>query len=332
MKTLVIGGTGQLGANLIRALLEHGHQVRALHRSTSNTSTIEGLDIQRVVGDLNDGASLRRACDGMQVIYHAAGYYPARTIPVDVAKGQALKETTLLLEAVRTAGVERLVYASTLTTVGFPENRRHPANETCAFSTRFTNNPYLMAKATMEDKILQATKQGIPAVVVIPTEFFGAYDQRPTSGTHILMIAKQQMPVYIPGRVNVIDVRDVAVAMIRAAERGRVGERYLVGHWNTTQKELNELIAEVVGVPPPTFPAPFALARWGTKAGEWLFSSILGRPPLLPAFFVEVMAHMQYYDCSKALRELDYPRSSIEQALQDAVTWFRANGYLGKTI
>ena len=331
MKSLVIGGTGQLGANLVRALLEHGHRVRVLRRSTSNTSTIEGLDIQHVVGDLNDGASLRRACDGMQVVYHAAGYYPSRTIPVDVAKGQALKETTLLLEAIRAAGVERLVYASTLTTVGFPENPKHPATETCAFTTRFTNNPYLMAKATMEEKILQASRQGIPSVVVIPTEFFGAYDQRPTSGTHILMIAKRQMPVYIPGRANVIDVRDVAIAMIRAAERGRVGERYLVGNWNTTQKELNELIAEVVGVPPPALPVPFALARWGTKAGEWLFSSILGRPPLLPGFFVEVMAHMQHYDCSKAQRELDYPRRPLEGAIRDAVVWFRANGYLGKS-
>jgi len=332
MKSLVIGGTGQLGANLVRALLEHGHQVRVLHRSTSHTSTIEGLDIQCVVGDLNDGASLRRACDGMHVVYHVAGYYPARTIPVDLAQGQALKETTLLLEAVRAVGIERLVYASTLTTVGFPQNPKHPANETCAFTTRFTNNPYLMAKATMEEKILQASSQGIPSVVVIPTEFFGPYDQRPTSGTHILMIAKRQMPVYIPGRVNVIDVRDVAVAMIRAAERGRVGERYLVGNWNTTQKELNELIAEVVGVLPPTFPAPFALARWGTKAGEWLFSSILGRPPLLPAFFVEVLAHMQHYDCSKAHKELGYPQRSIEGAIRDAVGWFRTNGYLGKTV
>ncbi len=332
MKSLVIGGTGQLGANLVRALLEHGHQVRVLHRSTSNTSTIEGLDVQRVVGDLNDGASLRRACDGVQVVYHAAGYYPARTIPVDVAKGQALKETTSLLEAVRAANVERLVYASTLTTVGFPKKPGHPANETCAFATRFTRNPYLMAKATMEDKILQAAGQGIPAVVVIPTEFFGAYDQRPTSGTHILMIAKGQMPVYVPGRVNVIDVRDVAVAMIRAAERGRVAERYLVGNWNTTQKELNELISEVVGVRPPLFPVPFSLARGGAKVGEWLFSSILRRPPLLPGFFVEVMAHMQHYDCSKAQRELDYPRRSIEGAIQDAVAWFRANGYLGKSV
>ncbi|MCB9776523.1 MAG: NAD-dependent epimerase/dehydratase family protein [Nitrospiraceae bacterium] len=328
MKSLVIGGTGQLGANLVRALLERGDQVRVLHRSTSNTFTIDGLNIERVEGDLNDGESLRLGCEGRDVVYHTAGYYPSETIPVEVAKGQALKETALVLEAVRAARVDRLVFASTLTTVGFPKTVGYPANESCQFSTRYTNNPYLMAKAAMEEKILQSVHQGIPAVVVIPTEFFGPYDQHPTSGTHILMIAKGRMPVYVPGRVNVIDVRDVAAAMIRAAERGRVGERYLVGNWNTTQKDLNELIAQEVGVPPPFFSVPLALARWGAKVGEWVSRSFLRRPPFVPAFFFEVIAHMQHYDCSKAQRELDYPRSAPQGAIEDAVTWFRKNGYL----
>jgi dihydroflavonol-4-reductase len=128
--------------------------------------------------------------------------------------------------------------------------------------------------------------------------------------------------------VNVIDVRDVAVAMIRAAERGRVGERYLVGNWNTTQKDLNELIAQVAGVAPPFLPIPFSLARWGSKVGEWVSCSLLRRPPYVPAFFVEIMAHMQHYDCSKGQRELDYPRSPLERAITDAVTWFRDNRYI----
>ena len=328
MKSLVIGGTGLLGANLIRALLEHGHEVRVLHRFSSHTFTIDGLDIERMVGDLNDGESLRRACDGMQVVYQTAGYYPTETIPVDVAKGQALKETVLLLEAVRATGVARLVFTSTLTTIGFPKIAMYPANETCPFSTPYRNNPYLMAKAAMEDKVLQSVQQGIPAVVVIPTQFFGPYDQRPTSGTHILMVAKGHMPVYIAGRVNVIDVRDVAVAMIRAAERGREGERYLVGNWNTTQKDLNECIAQVAGVNPPLFPIPFSLARWGTKIGEWGSRSLLRRRAYVPAFYVEIMAHMQHYDCSKAQRELEYPRSAPEKAIEDAVRWFRNNHYL----
>ena len=141
MKSLVIGGTGQLGANLVRALLAQGHQVRVLHRPMSKTFTLKGLEIEQVVGDLNDGASLRRACEGMQVVYQAASYYPPSTIPVDVAKGQALKETTMLLEAIRATGVERLVFTSTLTTVGLPKHPGHPANETCAFSTRYTEQP-----------------------------------------------------------------------------------------------------------------------------------------------------------------------------------------------
>lgn len=328
MKSLVIGGTGQLGANLVRALLERGDPVRVLHRSTSHTFTIDDLNVERVVGDLNDGESLRLGCEGRDVVYHTAGYYPSATIPVELAKGQALKETALMLEAVRAARVDRLVFASTLTTVGFPKTVGHPANETCQFSTRYTNNPYLMAKAAMEAKILQSAQQGIPAVVVIPTEFFGPYDQQPTSGRHILMVAKGRMPVYVSGRVNVIDVRDVAVAMIRAAERGRVGERYLVGNWNTTHKDLNELIAQVVGVAPPFFPVSLSLARWGLKVEEWVFRSFFRHPPCLPAFVVEMIAHMQHYDCSKAQRELDYPQSAPQGAIEDAVTWFRENGYL----
>ncbi|MGE0474680.1 MAG: NAD-dependent epimerase/dehydratase family protein [Nitrospirales bacterium] len=327
MKSLVIGGTGQLGANLVRVLLEHGHTVRVLHRSTSRTFTLAGLSVECMEGDLNDGTSLRRACEGIQVVYHAAGYYPRTTVSANEAKGQAIKETHMLLEAVRNTGNERLVFASSLSTVGFPRQMGRLANEACSFSTRFPSNPYLMAKMAMEERVLQAGKQGLPAVVVIPTEFFGPYDQRPTSGTQILMIAKRSMPVYVPGPVNVIDVRDVAMAMMRAAERGRIGERYLVGNWNTTQQELYDLIADVADVSPPQVSVPFSLVRWAVKAGEWV-ARACGRPPEFPAFFLEVMAHMQHYDCSKALRELDYPRSSIANALEDAVRWFRNHGYL----
>ena len=328
MNSLVIGGAGQLGSNLARVLLDHGHSVRIFHRRSSKTMSIEGLPVERVEGDLNDGASIRRACKGVQVVYHAAGYYPTSTIPVDEAKGQALKETHMLLEAVRSAGNERLVYASTLTTIGRARNPGHLANESRPFSTRYTKNPYLMAKAAMETTILESAAQGVPAVVVIPTVFFGPYDQRPTSGTQILLIAQRRLPVYVPGLVNVIDVRDVAVAMMRAAERGKIGERYVVGNWNTTQGELNQLIADIAGVAPPVIPAPLSVARVGAKTGEWICRRVLRRASPLPACMVEVLAHMQHYDCTKAFRELEYPRSSVDKALEDALGWFRDNGYL----
>ena len=253
MKVLVLGASGQLGANLVRALLDKSHQVRVLTRPTSKTFTLEGLDLETVTGDLAEIDSLMRACKGIQVVYQTASYYPLETIPVAIAKQQAQIETQNLLQAIAQSSVERLVFTSSLTTVGFPKVPGQWANEDCAFSTKYTGNPYLMAKAAMEDHVLAEARKGLPAVVVIPTVFFGPYDKRPSSGTQILMMAKGQMPAYIQGPVNVIDVRDVAAAMILAAEVGGTGERYIIGNWNTTQRELNHLIAKVVGKRPPFF-------------------------------------------------------------------------------
>ncbi len=328
MRVLVLGATGQLGSNLVRALLEQGDEVRALIRPASHAWTLEGLPLDRAEGSLADPDSVLRACDGVQVVYHAAAYYPPHTIPVSAATGQALQETHHVLDAVRRASVDRLVFASTLTTIGSARQPDCLADETCPFSTPYTDNPYLMSKAAMEDAVMKGAREGLPAVVVNPCNFFGPFDSKPTSGMLILMIARRLMPGYIQGEVNVIDVRDVAVGMIRAAERGRVGERYILGNWNTTQKELNELIARMAGVMAPLFPAPFVLARHGSKLGDWAFRTILRRPAPVPGFFVEMLQHMQQYDCSKAIRELDYPRNPVEHAIRDALTWFRANGYL----
>lgn len=334
MKALVIGATGQLGSNLVRALLARGDDVRALlrpiqsHQQALHHRTLKGLAIERVEGDLNDPGSLTQACRGVRVVYQTAGYYPARTVPVETAVAQALAETGNLLQAVHSASVERLIFTSTLTTIGFPREPGRLADETCPFSTPYTGNPYLMAKAAMEQAVLEAARGGLPAVVVNPTAFFGPYDSKPTSGSQILMIAKRQMPAYIQGPANVIDVRDVAVGLIRAAERGRIGERYILGNWNTTQRELNELIAKVSGVPAPFLPVPFTVARYGSKLGDWTFRTVLRKPSPVPGFFVEMLRHMQQYDCSKAIRELDYPRNPVEQAIRDALLWFRTNGYL----
>jgi dihydroflavonol-4-reductase len=235
MKVLVLGAAGLLGSNLVRALLAHGDQVRALIRPGKRASTLDGLAIERVEGDLNDAPSLARACDGVQVVYQTASYYPAQTVPASAAVTQALAETRNLLATVRRASVERLVFTSTLTTIGFPADPSKLANEDCPFTPLFPDNPYLMAKIAMEREVLAAARDGVPAVVVNPTAFFGPYDCKPTSGTQILMIAKRLMPGYVQGPINVIDVRDVAAGMIRAAERGRVGERYILGNWNATQ-------------------------------------------------------------------------------------------------
>ncbi len=337
MKVLVLGATGLLGANLVRALLARGDHVRVLVRAvqsgvqaTRHHLALQGLEVERTQGSLGDSQTLTRACEGAQVVYHCAGYHPnpERAVSVDQATAQALDETRSVLAAVRRASVERLVFASSMTTIGIPSEPGRLATEDCPFHTRFTRNPYLMAKVVMEEAVVEAAKSGLPSVIIVPSMFLGPYDTHPSSGTQIIMIAKRQMPAYVDGPVNVIDVRDVAVAMIQAAERGRIGERYLVGNWNTRQRELGALIAREAGVTAPFLPMPFALARLGTKVGDWAFRTILRRPPPVPAFFVEMLKHMQHYDCAKAIRELDYPRHPVDAAIRDALAWFRANGYL----
>lgn len=328
MKVLVLGATGQLGANVVRALLQKGYQVRAFKRRTSKAVGIAGLPIEMVDGDVMDRDSIVAALKGCQVLFHTGPYYPTLTVPVQEAMEKGLMDVRHVMESAREARIERVVYTSTLTTIGPSPRPGMPANEDCAFKTRYTNNPYLMAKSAMEDKVRRYAKEGLPVVIVNPTSLLGPYDSRPSSGTQILMIAKHLMPAYVDGLTNVIDVRDVAMGMVLALERGRVGERYILGHLNTTQRELNRMIAHVVGVSPPRIPMPFEMARWGSKLGEWAFTHILHRPPPVPAFFVEMLAHLQHYDCSKAIRELGLPQSPVENAIRDAVKWFRENGYL----
>jgi len=328
MKALVLGATGQLGSNLVRALLAKGDEVRALIRPSSKAITLRGVELERIQGNLNDPVSLARACQGIDVVYHTAAYYPYSPISGEAAKAQALNETNNVLEAVRQCSVSRLIFTSTLTTIGFPTEPGQLADETCSFSTTFPNNPYLAAKIAMEEAVLKAARNGVPAVVLNPPFFFGPFDSKPTSGTQIIMIAKRQMPVYIDGPTNVIDVRDVAIAHINAAERGRIGERYIIGNWNTSLKALNELIAKIAGVPAPKIPVPFSIARFGSKLADRASRILLHKKPPIPGFFVEVFKHFQHYDCSKGLVELGYPQSPIEPAIQESLNWFRENGYV----
>jgi dihydroflavonol-4-reductase len=328
VKALVLGSTGQLGANLVRALLQKGYQVKAFKRKTSKTIGIESLPIEMVDGDLMDRDSIAAALKECQLLFHAGPYYPSQTVPVEAASEKGLMDIRNVMEAAKQARVERIVYTSTLTTIGPPPKQGMLANEQCVFKTRFPKNPYIMSKAVMEDEVRRYAKEGLPVVIVNPTAFFGPYDTYLSSGTLILMIARGRMPAYIEGRTNVIDVRDVAMGMVLALERGRPGERYILGHLNTTQSEMNRMIAEAVGVSSPRFATPFELARWGSKMGEWVFARVLRKPFPAPSFFVEMIAQFQHYDCSRAVRELGLPQNPVKNAFQDAVQWYWEHGYL----
>lgn len=329
MKALVLGATGQLGANLVRALLDQGYEVRAFHRPTSKTIGIDGLPVERAIGNLDDFDSLLRAMHGCQVLFHAAPYYPVRPVPVAEAVGKALSGLKNVLKAAKQARIERTIFTSALITIGSPPKPGQLADENCPFRTPYRKNPYLMAKFEMEGEVRRAVEDDhFPAVIINPTTFFGPYDSHPTSGTQIVMMAKYWIPFYVEGRTNVVDVRDVARGAILALERGRVGERYILGAVNTTQGELGRLIARTVGRSAPVAALPFPMVRLGSKMGDLLFMTIFRRPPPVPSFFIEVLRQMQHYDISKARQELGYSPGRIEPAIQEAFRWFQQNGYV----
>jgi len=327
MKALVLGAPGHLGSNLVRALLQKGYGVRAFKRPGKKTPSLDGLPIEFAEGDFLQQGTLLRAMEGCNVLFHAGAYYPLKTISAKDAVSHALKEIDSILKSALEMDIQKVVYTSTLTQIGFPKEPGRLADETDPFETRFKNNPYLIAKQAMEEEVRIRVADGLPAVIVNPTAFFGPYDSRPTSGTQILMIAKRQMPAYVDGLINVIDVRDVAMGEVLALEKGKIGERYILGNWNTTQRELNELIARLANVPVPKIKIPGGFARLGAKMGETAMGFI-GKDLPVPSFFVEAMCHFQHYNDLKAVQELGLPQNPVENGIRDAIFWFKEHRYL----
>lgn len=327
MKALVLGSTGFLGANLIRALLEKRYDIRAFHRPTSSTLGIDGLPGETALGDFNDRDSLLKAMQGCEVVFHAGAYYPNGPVPVKKAIERGVTQLRSVMEAALHAGVHRLIYGSSLTTIG-PPSSGDLADERCPFQTPYVDNPYLMSKAAMEEEVRRYVKErGLPAVIGIPTVLVGPYDVKPSSGKQILLIARRRLPFYIEGKTNVVDVRDAARGMVLLMERGRIGERYILGGVNTTQREFNREVAAAAGVLPPLLPLPFALSRWGSKGGDFLFSTLFRHDPPVPSFFVEVLREIRHYDITKARTEIGYQPGPIEPAIRDALQWFRTHHY-----
>ncbi len=213
----------------------------------------------------------------------------------EAAKAQALNETNNVLEAVRQCSVSRLIFTSTLTTIGFPAESGQLADETCPFSTTFPNNPYLAAKIAMEEAMLQASRNGVPAVVLNPTAFFGPFDSKPTSGTQIIMIVKRQMPGYINGPTNVMDVRDVAIAHINeCCGTGSDRRALYCRQLEHLSKSSQRTHRQGRGRPGPESPRSiFRGSFWFNTRGLGVSNSSPPKPPI-PGFFVEVFKHFQH--------------------------------------
>jgi dihydroflavonol-4-reductase len=320
--TLVTGASGFIGWHIARLLVERGHRVRALVRPSSQTRE---LDVERVTGDLRDAASLDRAVVGCGLIFHVAADYRLWAKDPRELYESNVEGTRNLLEAARRAGVDRVVYTSTVGCIGIPKDGL--GDETVPVTLEEMSGAYKRSKFLAERVALDAAASGFPVVVVNPTAPVGDHDVKPTpTGKIVLDFLKGALPAFIDTGLNLVDVRDTAEAHLLAAERGRPGERYIVGSENLTLAGILQKLARLTGREAPRVKLPYAVAyAAGLVTTGW--ARITGRPPLAPLDAVRMAKKKMFVSIEKARRELGFSPGAVDVALGRAVEWFQANGY-----
>ncbi|MGE5646478.1 MAG: hopanoid-associated sugar epimerase [Acidobacteriota bacterium] len=320
---LVTGASGFVGWHVARMLLERGERVRALLRSTSKLRELDG--VEPTTGDLRDAASLERAVAGCGVVYHVAADYRLWAPEPRAMYESNVDGTRNLLEAARKAGVERVVYTSTVGCIGTPQ--KGEGDESTPVALDDMHGPYKRSKFLAEQAALEFARAGFPVVIVNPTAPVGDRDFRPTpTGKIILDFLKGAMPAYIETGLNLVDVRDVAAGQLLACERGRPGERYILGRENMTLAEIFARLERISGVKAPARRIPYALAyAVGLATTGW--AGLTGREPKAPLDAVRMARTKKWVSHARAARALGYAPGPVDDALRRAVDWFRTNGY-----
>jgi dihydroflavonol-4-reductase len=325
---LLTGGTGFVGSAIARALLAAGLRVRALVRPNSDRRNLAGLCIELVEGSLEDPQSLARAVGGCRYLFHVAADYRL-WVPDPAAMFRTNVEGTRdLLTAAISAGIEKVVYTSSVATLGLvPEGL---ADEETYSSADDMIGPYKRSKFLAE-KVVQefVAERGLPAVIVNPSTPVGPRDLKPTpTGRLILEAARGHMPGYMDTGLNIVHVDDVAAGHLAATEMGRIGERYILGGENMSLEQILAEVAKLVGTRPPRVRVPYALA-YPVATGAELVARVTGREPFVTVDGVRMARKRMYFSSAKACRELGYRPRPARRAIADAVAWFRASGYLG---
>jgi len=325
-KTLVTGAAGFLGSHVTRQLVARGADVRVLLRPSSNNRAIADLPLEYFTGDLRDAASLERALAGVQRVFHVAADYRLWARRSQDIYDSNVGGTKNLLEAAKRAGVEQFIYTSTVATIAV--DRSEQPNESTDAKLREMIGHYKRSKWLAEKEVLDAARNGFPAIVAMPTTPVGPWDWKPTpTGKIILDFLNGKMPGYVETGLNFVGVEECAAGHILVAERGIVGERYLLGSQNLTLKAVLDTLAEITGLPAPTLKIPHRLAL-GVAYAETAFSRLIGREPQIPVEGVKIAQHMMFVDCSRAPRELGFQPGSATAAFERAVRWYGANGYI----
>jgi dihydroflavonol-4-reductase len=305
-----------------RLLVERGRRVRALVRPASK---LRELDVETSAGDLRDPDSLRTAVQGCGVVFHVAADYRLWAPVPDELYRSNVDGTRNLLEAARRAGVERVIYTSTVGCIGFP--REGAGDETSPVTLKDMAGAYKRSKYLAEQVVLECARSGFPVVIVNPTAPVGDHDFKPTpTGKIILDFLRGAMPAFVDTGLNLVDVRDTAMGHWLACERGRPGERYILGCQNLTLEQILNKLARVSGRKAPTQRIPYGLAyAAGAVSTGW--ARLTGREPRIPLDAVRMARKKMFVTHEKAARELGYTPSGVDGALERAVEWFRGNGY-----
>lgn len=292
---------------------------------------LQGVRVERVEGDLRDAASLERALAGVQRVFHVAADYRLWAANPEEIYESNVGGTQKLFESARRAGVERVVYTSTVATIAVPREGALPNEATRATMDEMIGH-YKRSKFLAEQEAVKAAGAGLPVVIVNPTAPVGPGDWKPTpTGRIILDFLNGRMPAYVDTGLNVAGVEDVAAGHLLAAEKGRVGERYILGGRNMTLKEILDALAVITGRPAPRMRLPHAVALAAGYADQ-LFSRVVGREPQIPVDGVKMARHRMFVESDKAERELGYKAAPVEEALGRAVRWYEENGYVkGRT-
>lgn len=327
VKTLVTGGTGFVGSHLVRVLLERGEQVRCLTRRESRLDNLKELPVEFATGDLRDLDSLRKAAQGCSVVYHCAADYRLWCKDPNEMYQSNVEGSNNVMQAAFDEGVERVVYTSTVGCLGLNENGA-PGTEETPVTIKDMIGHYKRSKFLAEDKVREWATRGLPVVIVNPSTPVGEMDIKPTpTGKIIVDFLRGKMFGYVDTGMNLIDVRDCAEGHVLAAEKGRVGERYILGGRDLTLKELFDALASVTEIASPKMKVPHWVAETYARIENIWSISIARREPDVPLESVKLARHKMWFDASKAVRELNLPRNPIEHALERAVNWFREHGY-----
>jgi dihydroflavonol-4-reductase len=336
MLAFVTGATGFLGSHVARVLAEQGAELRLLVRPTSDLRNLDGLNADRgadrVAGDLRDAASIEKALSGCDVVFHVAADYRLWVRDPDEMYRSNVEGTRSLLEAARKQGVRRVVYTSSVATMGFTSgsssNHGNLADEQSPVGIADMIGHYKRSKFMAEQVAIEAARSGVDVVVVNPTTPIGERDIKPTpTGRIVVDFLKRKFPAYVETGLNLVDATECARGHVQALEKGRSGERYILGGENLTLKQILDRLAAITGLPSPTVKLPYVFALAAGVVDEMVTGRVLGREPRVTIDAVRMGRKMMFVSSAKAERELGWRTVPVDGALRRSVEWFRANGY-----